>query len=129
MSHGPNGDLENLVRIVSLQQTCWIAAKKPEAIGKCSKKSSKRCEILSFKVGMLCPVPGGAQGQAGWALGSLGWYEMWRLVALPVGGVGASRFLGSLPAQPFCASDSVIKPFFYEWLSPMSHLLQTNEGR
>ena len=37
-------------------------------------------------------IPGGAQGQVGWALGSLGWYEMGRLVALPVAGgeVGAS---------------------------------------
>jgi len=34
------------------------------------------------------------------ALGSLGWHEMWRLVALP-GGVGASSSLGSLPTQPF----------------------------
>ena len=31
------------------------------------------------------------------ALGSLGWYEMWRLVALPV--VGASSSLRSLPTQ------------------------------
>jgi len=35
-------------------------------------------------------IPGGVQGQVGWALGSLGWYYMWRLVALPVEGVGAS---------------------------------------
>ena len=37
-------------------------------------------------------IPGGAQGQVGWALGSLGWYEMGRVVALPVGGgeVGTS---------------------------------------
>ena len=35
-------------------------------------------------------IPGGVQGQVGWALGSLGWYEKWRFVALPVGGVGAS---------------------------------------
>ena len=34
------------------------------------------------------------------ALGSLGWYEMWRLVALPVAGaVGASWSLGSFPTR------------------------------
>jgi len=36
------------------------------------------------------------------ALGSLGCYEMWRLVALPV--VGASSSWRSLPTQPFCDS-------------------------
>jgi len=34
------------------------------------------------------------------ALGSLGWDYMWRLVALPVVGVGASWSLRSLPTQP-----------------------------
>ena len=36
--------------------------------------------------GCGCPVPGGVQGQVGWAPGSLGWYALWSLVALPVAG-------------------------------------------
>jgi len=33
------------------------------------------------------------------ALGSLGWYEMWRLVALPVAGGRGVGSLRSLPTQ------------------------------
>ena len=33
------------------------------------------------------------------ALGSLGWYEMWRLVALPVGGSWSFMILG-VPSNP-----------------------------
>jgi len=42
------------------------------------------------------------------ALGSLGWYEMWRLVALPV--VGASWSWRSLPTQPFRDSPLQAEP-------------------
>jgi len=38
------------------------------------------------------------------ALGSLGWYEMWRLVALPVA-EGLELYDPSVPFQP--------KPFYY----------------
>ena len=44
-------------------------------------------------------IPGGVQGQVGWALGSLGWYEMWRLVALPVVG-GWSFVILEVPSNP-----------------------------
>ena len=50
-------------------------------------------------------VPGGVQGQVGWALGSLGWYEMWGLVALPVGGRGLEL---RDPWGPFQPNHSVI---------------------
>jgi len=41
------------------------------------------------------PIPGGAQGQVGWALGSLScWGE-----ALPTAGAGVAWALGSLPTQ------------------------------
>ena len=34
------------------------------------------------------------------ALGSLGWYEMWRLVALPVVGWGWSFIILEVPSNP-----------------------------
>ena len=41
--------------------------------------------------------PGGVQGQVDGALGSLSWYEMWRLVALRVAGGWRFVILESLP--------------------------------
>ena len=55
---------------------------------------------------MPCPSLEVFKARLDGALGSLGWYEMWRLVALPGGGVGASSSLRSLPTQPFC--DAVV---------------------
>ena len=55
-------------------------------------------------------IPGGVQGQVGWALGSLGWYEMWRLVALPVvGGLELHDPWGPFQPRPFCDSVSALK--------------------
>ena len=42
-------------------------------------------------------TPGGVQGQVDGALGSLSWYEMWRLVALHVAGGWRFVILESLP--------------------------------
>jgi len=42
-----------------------------------------------------CPIPGGAQGQAGWALGSPSWW----VAALPTAGVGAAWALRCLLTQ------------------------------
>ena len=68
-------------------------------------QSGEVLELLPREAVDAPSVPGGVQGQVGWALGSLGWYEMWGLVALPVVRmVGASQSLRSLPTQPFCAS-------------------------
>ena len=60
--------------------------------GVLSYESGEVLELLPREAVDAPSIPGGAQGQVGWALGSLGWYEMGRLVALPVGGgeVGTS---------------------------------------
>ena len=44
-------------------------------------------------------IPGGVQGQVGWALGSLGWYEMRRLVDLPAVGDWSFMIL-EVPFKP-----------------------------
>ena len=41
------------------------------------------------------------------ALGSLGWYEMWRLMALPVAG-GWSFMILEVPSNPTHSCDSVV---------------------
>jgi len=48
---------------------------------------------------LWCPIPGGAQGQVGWALSSLSWWE----AALPV-----AQDWGWVPSDP---SHSVILRF------------------
>jgi len=42
-----------------------------------------------------CPIPGGAQGQVGWALGSLSWWG----AALPTAAVGTGWTSGFLPTH------------------------------
>ena len=62
------------------------------------RESGAVLELLPREAVDAPSIPGGVQAQVGWALGSLGWYEMWGLVALPVVRmVGASQSLRSLP--------------------------------